>query len=373
MEEKSILFYKKNIIKIERNPGIDLLRIIAMFAIVLHHVLYQGKVLSKYKYYNSLNLIDTSCYFHISNFGMISGIVGSKTNKYSNLIYIWFWTLFYSVGIHFIFKIFKHNCTQKYKSINFFLPVIFEKYWYITKYFGMYLFIPLINKGLSNIKQNELKTIVLSINLILFTYKDLILDKDDPFVVQSGYSPLGLLIFYLTGNYLGKYYIVQNKNKNFFFYLICIISYFSSSYLCYYLSFYDNKNINMFIYILKKLFTLRINSLSMMIQSISLILIFTQIKYNKYISKIVTFLGPLTLGIYLIHCHKYMFINVIYKLFQNYDNILTFKTIFYLVILKSIGIFFICIILDYFRFLIFKALKIRNICNFIDKKLYSIS
>ena len=230
MEEKSILSNKKNNIKIERNPGIELLRIIAMFAIVLHHVLYQGKVLSKYKYYNSLNLIDTSCYFHISNFGMISGIVGSKTNKYSNLIYIWFWTFFYSVGINIIYIIFMHNFNN---SLTFFLPVLFEKYWYITKYFGMYLFIPLINKGLSSINQNELKIVVLSTNLILFTYKDLFLNENDPFIIQSGYSPIGLLIFYLTGTYLGKYYIVQNKNKNYFYYLLCFISYFSSSYLCY--------------------------------------------------------------------------------------------------------------------------------------------
>lgn len=111
----------------------------------------------------------------------------------------------------------------------------------------------------------------------------------------------------------------------------------------------------------------------MMIQSISLILIFTQINYNKYISKIITFFGPLTLGVYLIHCHEYIFTNIVFKLFQNYNNFLAFKTIIYLVILKSIGIFIICLIIDYFRYLIFKTLKIRNICIFIDKKLHSNS
>ena len=41
-----------------------------------------------------------------------------------------------------------------------FFPVIFYKYWYFSEYFGMYLFLPVINKGLSILNQNELNTYI---------------------------------------------------------------------------------------------------------------------------------------------------------------------------------------------------------------------
>ena len=52
--------------------------------------------------------------------------------------------------------------------------------------------------------------------------------------------------------------------------------------------------------ILKELFAIRIYLLPMISQSISITLLLTQIKYNKYFAKIITYIGPLTFGIYLI-------------------------------------------------------------------------
>lgn len=56
---------------------------------------------------------------------------------------------------------------------------------------------------------------------------------------------------------------------------------------------------------LKQIFVQRISSLPMILQSISVLLFLTQIKYNKYLAKIITFIGPLTFGIYLIHEHPF--------------------------------------------------------------------
>ena len=93
------------IAKKERNSGIELLRIIDMYAIIVHHILLFGKLFLKYKKYQQLHFINISCFFHICVFGLISGIVGNKTHKYSNLLYLWFCVLFYSLGIHLIYKL----------------------------------------------------------------------------------------------------------------------------------------------------------------------------------------------------------------------------------------------------------------------------
>ena len=93
-------------------------------------------------------------FWHVGSYGLISGIIGNKTSKYSNLLYLWICTVFYSVIIHLYYKKYHPTLFAKQTLIENFMPVIYNKYWYFTAYFGMYLFIPLINKGLSIINKN---------------------------------------------------------------------------------------------------------------------------------------------------------------------------------------------------------------------------
>ena len=297
MEENlKLLHYPKYSVfnKREKNPGIELLRLLAMYAIIVDHVLLFGKVFKKYKHFKIVFLMLILCFWHVSSFGLISGIVGYKTYKYSNLLYLWACTVFYSVVIHLYYKRYHPTYFEKHTLIENFFPVIYNKYWYFTSYFGMYLFIPLINKGLSIVNKKELKTIVVSIFSIFIILKDFIIIKFDPFKLNSGYSVLNLIMFYILGAYLGKYIIKGNKNKSIFYYLICLLIFISSSLLCYYYhSFFKKEKVNTKILInFSQLFNLRFNSLAMILQVISLTLIFTQIKYNKIFSKIVSCLGP---------------------------------------------------------------------------------
>ena len=253
----------------KRNPGIDLLRILGMYAIIVHHILFFGKVFSKYKnYYKELEFINILSFWHVSSFGLISGIIGYKTNKkYSNLLYLWFCSVTYSIGIHLFYKIFYPNLIKNQKILHHLFPIIFRKYWYFTSYFGMYLFLPLINKGISISNKIELKAVIMSTIGIFIFWKDYIVINKDPFKINSGYSVLGLLLFYLIGAYLGKYIINQNENKNLIFYLFCLSQFIFSSYLCYYFSFYNTPKIFIIIK-LKIIFIRRINSIAMIIQVI---------------------------------------------------------------------------------------------------------
>ena len=152
--------------KRERNPGIELLRLLGMFAIIVSHVLYSGLAFKKYNY-KELHLINISTFWHVGSYALISGIVGHKTCKYSNLMYLWIYTVFYSVIIYLCYKKYnKYIWTEKYWKdrtlLENFTPVVYRKYWYFTAYFGMYLFVPLINKALSIVNKKELLIIVIS-------------------------------------------------------------------------------------------------------------------------------------------------------------------------------------------------------------------
>ena len=83
---------------------------------------------------------------------------------------------------------------------------------YFSKYFGMYLFVPLVNKGLSIVNKKELKIIVISL-FIVYVLKNFI-NMGDPFGFNSGRSVIGFLIYYVAGTYFGKYIIKQNENKS---------------------------------------------------------------------------------------------------------------------------------------------------------------
>ena len=121
-----------------------------MFNIVLNHFLCFGDIFKKYPLYKSQLLsLHILTDWHNNGFALISGIVGYKSHRYSKLIYLWLTVVFYSVGIHLYIKYFhKKFIIVNDISVEFF-PIIFKRYWYFTAYFGMYLFLPVINKGIS--------------------------------------------------------------------------------------------------------------------------------------------------------------------------------------------------------------------------------
>lgn len=77
-----------------RNYGIDLLRIVAMYMIVLDHCLLLGGVITKATQIGigSINydiswLLDTLCYCAVNCYALISGYVGVKSKfKLQNII-----------------------------------------------------------------------------------------------------------------------------------------------------------------------------------------------------------------------------------------------------------------------------------------------
>ena len=74
-----------------RNPGIDLVRIIGMYTLIMDHFIYFGNAFSKFnKYKEQLNFIQNFTNWNNDGFALISGIVQFKSYKYSNLLHLWF-------------------------------------------------------------------------------------------------------------------------------------------------------------------------------------------------------------------------------------------------------------------------------------------
>ena len=369
---------KKNIKTIKiRNAGVDLVRILAMIGIVIWHILIHGGALNKYHRYDKLNLFNSFFFWHLNGYGLISGIVGYKTHKYSNLLHLWLCVLFYSIIINCYYRKYKPLTVINDKLSSEFFPVIFFRYWYFTKYFGMYLFLPPINKGIEYLTKSELKILVLSLFGVIIIWQDYKNKKKDAFGINNGYSVLWFIVLYITGGYIGKYNVIYNGIKKFFFCLICLSIFISSSLLCYYLPKYNLYNIKGYylkkiIIFIKKLYELETDSLPKNIQAISLTLLLMQIKYNKYIAKIISFIGPLTFGVYIIHDNNLVRKNEIRKILNDCPINLPFNSLIKTIITKSLKIFGLCIIMDYIRYILFTICRIRKICILLERIIYKI-
>ena len=106
---QNVISNNQKIIK-KRNAGVDLLRIISMIAVIYVNIISQGKGIDKYnEYKNKINKSKTYAFFHSNAYGVISGIVGYKSTRYSNLLYLWLCVVFYSVGIHYYYLKYKRD------------------------------------------------------------------------------------------------------------------------------------------------------------------------------------------------------------------------------------------------------------------------
>ena len=347
-----------------------------MIGIVFTHILYQGKGLCKYnKYENKLKSLYTYIFWHDNVYALISGIVSYKSNKYSNLLYIWLCVVFYSVGIHYYYLKCKQGSIINGELYKEYYPIIYMRYWYCSSYFGMFIFLPAINKGIQSLSKSEFKLLSMSILGIFVFWQTY--NNRDAFIFNEGHSTIWLLCLYIIGAYIGKYNVVYKGIKR---YIFSFIYFFIFLFLCSLFNEYRYYSISGFIgndkikliNFIKRLMSSKLNHVIRTALAIFITLFFLQLKYNEYLSKFITFCGPLTFGVYLLHFNPNVHHNYLGKILNQESSNLTANEVIKMLILKSLKLFIVCLAIDYLRHLLFTLLKIRNICIFIEKIAFKI-
>ena len=362
-------------VKKVRNPGVDIIRIISMYNIIIFHYINFGKPFRRFpKYTRELWLLFCFINWHNDAFILISGIIGYKTNKYSNLLYLWLVVLFYSVAMHKYVYYYKKNYLIKYAMFKEYYPVVFKGYWYFTSYFGMYLFLPVINKGIASLSKYEFNLIILSTLGIFSFWKYYNNPSEDIFFLADGRSITWFLALYLMGAYIGKYQVNYLGIKKYIYCFICLLLFIISSYLYFKASINEfflnigNKRIQL-PKVFKNIINGRFDSLVKTIQSITVCLFCMQLNYNKYIAKIICFCGPLIFQIYLIHHHKLIIPTVLARVFDKHSTFPSYNDLLSFLLIRSFKTFIICIFIDYLRHLLFSLLRIRKLLIFLENKM----
>ena len=350
---------QKTINSKKRNYGIDLLRIFSMINIINLHInrkIGVFKIDSNNIQFKNIWRLEAFSFFAVDCFGLISGIVGFNAYKFSNLIYLWFISLFYCVAIS-VSLVIENRIHFNFKSIFLsFFPFLLNLNWYFNAYFIMYLFLPFVNFGIKYINKKTFRNIIFFYVLIFSIYNTAtsFFGKTQYNFLLNGYSSSWLTILYIIGSYFGKY-LLENINKS------------SKAIKCFYLLNYIGFSFlsSEILFISKKIFLISYLSPTILFGALSLIIIFYTISItNSLIIKIIKFITPLVFSVTLFHCRllslKFNIVLLLFKSIkgENYN--------FFKIYLVSILVFLFCITIDFMRSKLFKALKIREISLFIE-------
>lgn len=349
----------------KRNYGIDLLKLVSAFMVVVLHLIVDSGFLSE-DYILTIPgeltwLIWTFCFCAVLCFAITSGYVGfKKDHKYSNIIYLWLTVLFYTVFFGVIQMIINNNFTVS-SFINLFFPVSSRKYWYFSEYVLLYIFMPALDAIVDSLQRKKCKNILLISILLITVYQNIIYGQDF-LELSHGYCALWLSIMYCLGAYIKKYAPLTKLTNIKLLLLITSMPLISWAWqlLCRFL--FSGLNTMTFIqYFFYRRHTVFISylSITMVLQASLMVILFSRMNFNTSINKIIKLISPLSFSVYIIHTTE-----TFTKYINNPLGLSVFKMsgqyspIFFLVYASVV--YMLCIIIDSIRNYIFIKSNIKN-------------
>lgn len=192
----------------QRNYGIDLLRLVAAFYVIVLHTLNHGGV-----YYPTIpdsrqellcRFLFVTAFCAVNIFGIISGYVGyrepQKKISYSGYLPLWLTVVFYGVLFWGIYRCILPGSVTLWDLVMSFFPVTANLYWYFSAYSLVFFLAPFLNRILCSSSDQELKLLLFLICCVLVPIEYI----GEPFALDGGYSAIWLLMLYLVGGIMKK-------------------------------------------------------------------------------------------------------------------------------------------------------------------------
>ncbi len=196
----------------KREANFELLRVIAILMVIVLHYLLHGNLLPQVGEPLRADtvagaLIKSLCIAAVNIWVLISGYFLSDTGvSLRRLLRVVTEVLFYSITITVVMLLTGYGNELQgglYGLVTCFLPISSEHYWFATAYVFMYLFAPLLNKGVILLSRKQLKFTIIGLLLWFCVIKSVLpvaLATDD-----YGYGFGWFLVLYLIAAYIRKY------------------------------------------------------------------------------------------------------------------------------------------------------------------------
>lgn len=352
----------------KRNYGIDLLRMVLMFMVVVIHVLERGGVLAAAEpmtvKYGLSWLIKSFVYCAVNCYALISGYVhfGGRY-RFSSLLQIWLQALIYSLGIAVCGWILKPDLISV-RSITFFLfPISKRGYWYLSAYVGLFLLIPFIHAGINSLSKNQMKT-YLGLLFAAFTVIPTFACQDT-FMLNAGFSVIWLAFMYVIGACIRKYdwwgNLKPEKTA-----MIYIASVLVSWVIRMYFGGISNRlsgepvtGPDFIAYV----------SPTVVIGAVALFLTFKKAGVPSRLTGFISRFSPAAFGVYLIHEHEYIkgpFMTDRFSFLTEFSA----PVMVFGILLSAFAVFAVCLLADFVRVNVFKWLKVKERLERLEEKYF---
>lgn len=330
---------------VKRDSNFELLRIVSMVFIILHHLIYyDGYKVSQIFTFNDfiLTFFESGGKLGVILFIMITGYysIKSKDTKVSKLISLELQVLFYSIGIFILFMVFSNRGFILEEIPKIFLPNISKSYWFFSSYFILSLFIPFLNKLVSILNKDEFRKLLI-IGFIFLILIPSIVIYNRP-ITEGIY----LFYYYLVGGYIRLY---CDDVKGGIKYLVGFItSYLAIVLITMFIGrlSYSNEVLLGYISAFSKL-----GSILVFMSSICLFFFFKGLRLGN--NKIINVIASTTFGVYLFHEHIFMR-ELLWDNIFSLDKLLSSNSILINGIGITVVVYMVGLIIDLLRQVIFK-------------------
>ncbi|MBR5707821.1 MAG: acyltransferase, partial [Oscillospiraceae bacterium] len=192
----------------ERNHGVDLLRLVSMLMVVVLHVLGQGGVLAAVPApswrYGLCWALEAASFCAVDCYAMISGYVGTgRSFRPSGIVLLWLRVVFYTLLITTVALALAPGSVGLRAYLNAVFPVMTQQYWYVSSYFCVFFFMPFLDAGVEKLPKKAAGAALIALTALLTVLPFVF--GSDPFRTGSGYSAFWLAYLYLLGAYFRKY------------------------------------------------------------------------------------------------------------------------------------------------------------------------
>ena len=331
-----------------RDANMDLMRITAMFLVMVYHVNYWG-IAQKYapiETYSGIQifgytLMKCMSMICVNMFILISGWYGIKPNI-KKLLGLFFQIWFFSLSLYLLFVYIYDDIN--FSILKFIHYIFFSDYWFVPAYLMLYLMSPILNAYVDSANKRQLLFTIVFFYLFQFWYGWF--DRSPYF--DHGCSPFVFMGLYLVARYIRinkEWYDTITIKQTINSYLSILII---TCLLCTILGIKGNR------YWIEML--MQNSSPFTVCLSVLLLLFFSKLNLNS--NKIITLVSTSCFAVYLFHDATFFYEKVFYPIGCHiYSNYPIYLSLVLLVVFLSV-IYTISILLDMLRIAIWEKLVI---------------
>lgn len=295
-----VLYTQRNVR--QRNYGIDLLKLVAAFYVVLLHTMIQGGVYPAtvpYSYQHYVCRLILMCSFcSVNIFGIVSGYVGYRTEEkpasLTGYLQLWCSVVFYGILVCGIYMVILPEAVTWLDLVTMCFPLSKNLYWYFSAYTLVYFVSPYLNTILNLSSDKTLKKWFFLICLVIVPLEYL----KEAFSLAGGYSAMWLLILYLLGAIMKKTGIGSRIPAAAAIVFIIILNF------CCFLFSIVLPHVRIFIFDLSFELSLSYVTPFYVASAIAYVIAFSRFRFRPILQKIIAAAAPASLFIYIVNVQR---------------------------------------------------------------------